>query len=301
MEISPGIAALLSGLAVFLMLYSLFAPKTFEKADITDTAFNNDVAAEPNAFDRYIRPALRNFLPQTPLSASLSSKQRSSIEELLVRSGNPWKIRPEEYIGTQVLFVFVGTIAGIVLAFFELIPGVPPLAVIPVLAVVGYLIPFSYHNTLRENRIKEVQKQLPEALDLLVITLSSGQNFEPALRSVVPRLPAGLLKEELKRTVLEIRSGRSLDSALTGFADRSASDESASFAKAIVQAQKLGSDVSTTLELQAQSARRGYEARLEKKIARLSTTMFIPLIGTMLPAMLIIFTAPALMQFGEMF
>lgn len=301
MEISPGVAALLSGLAAFLMMYSLFAPKVFEKSDIRESAYNDDIAAEPNAFDRYIRPALRNFLPQSPLNASMSNKQRSTIEELLLRSGNPWKIRPEEYIGTQVLFVFAGIIIGIVLAFFELIPGVPPLACIPVLAIVGYLIPFSYHNTRRESRIKEIQKQLPEALDLLVITLSSGQNFEPALRTVVPKLPDGLLKEELSRTVLEIRSGRSLDSSLTAFADRSASDESASFAKAIVQAQKLGADVSTTLELQAQSARRAYEARLEKKIARLSTTMFIPLIGTMLPAMLLIFTAPALMQFGQMF
>lgn len=301
MEISPGVAAILSGLAVFLMLYSILAPKTFEKTDIRETAFNDAVAAEPNAFDRYIRPALRNFLPQSPLGSAMSDKQRSAVEDLLLRSGNPWNIRPEEFLGTQVLFTFVGTIAGIVLAFFELIPGVPPLACIPVLAIVGYLIPFSYHNTRKEARVKEIQKQLPEALDLLVITLSSGQNFEPSLRSVVPRLPDGLLKEELQRTVLEIRSGRSLDSALTGFADRSASDESASFAKAIVQAQKLGSDVSTTLELQAQSARRSYEARLEKKIARLSTTMFIPLIGTMLPAMLLIFTAPALMQFGEMF
>ena len=301
MDISPGIAAILSGLAVFLMLYSLFAPKRFEKADIRDSAFNEEIASEPNAFDRYIRPALRNFLPQSPLGTNINNEQRTKIQELLIRSGNPWKIRPEEFIGTQIMLAFIGFIVGIVVAFFELIPGVPPIAAIPVLALIGYLIPFSYHNTLKENRIKEIQKQLPEALDLLVITLSSGQIFDSALRSVVPRLPDGLLKKELEGTVLEIRAGKNLAQSLTSFADRVASDEAASFAKAVVQAQKLGADVSETLVLQAESARRNYEARLEKKIARLSTTMFIPLIGTMLPAMLLIFTAPALMQFGEMF
>lgn len=302
MEITPGIAALLAGLTVFLTLYVLFAPKKFEKAEMPTSDFK-DVASEPNSFDRYVRPALRNFLPQTPFQASMSKEDRDKIAELLLRSGNPWKIRPEEYRGTQILFLFIGVVAGIVLAFFDLIPlgGVPPVALIPVLGIVGYLIPYSVHNTQKESRVKEIQKQLPEALDLLVITLASGQNFDPALRSVVPRIPDGLLKEELSRTVLEIKSGRSLDRALTDFADRSASDDSASFAKAVVQAQKLGADVTTTLELQAVSARRSYEARLEKKIAKLSTTMFIPLIGTMLPAMLGIFTAPALVQMSEMF
>lgn len=305
MEISPGLAAILTGLGIFLSMYALFAPKRFEKTDIRESAFNSQVRSEPNAFDKYIRPALRNFLPQSPVSTTLgaNSNKREKIEKLLIQSGNPWKIRPEEYVGTQFLFAFSGAIIGLVLAFFELIPmpGIPQYMLVPAFAAVGYILPFSIHNSKREARVKEVQKQLPEALDLLVITLASGQTFEPALRSVVPRLPQGLLKEELTKTVLEMRSGLSMGNALMNFTKRAASDESASFAKAVIQAQKLGSDVSETLILQAAAARRAYESRLEKKIAKLSTTMFIPLVATMLPAMLLIFTAPALMQMQEMF
>lgn len=296
---SIGVIALLAFLAVFFGIYGMFAPrKPAAPRSASEELFASDSTDEPQEktpFDRFVRPMLRNFLPQSPLSTQLSSAEHSKITELLIKSGNPWNIRPEEYRGTQFLFVFLGLLLGIIMGAVGALP-VPFIVPVLLFPLMGYAIPFSVHNTAREKRAKEVQNQLPEALDLLVVAMSAGQNFEPALAQVTPKMPEGLLKEEFARITNEINAGRSLEVALTNFARRASTDDSESFAKAVLQAQRLGSDVTDTLKNQSQAARSNYEARLEKKIASLSSRMFLFIIPTMLPALIIIFVAPSLSQ-----
>lgn len=298
MSTTVGLTAFLAGLTIFFTLYAIFAPKK----DIKTIRSHEEVLSSgqemtdaATAFDRYVRPMLRNFLPQSPLSATLNNAQHDKISELLIRSGNPWNLRPEEYRGTQILFAFFGAIAGLALWVFNVVP-IPGFLFAIFLPIMGWALVFSVHNSARENRVKEVTKQLPEALDLLVVTMTSGQNFEPALSQITPRLPEGLLREEFSRVNADIASGRGLEASLNSFARRAASDEVESFAKSVVQTQKLGADVTETLVQQAAAARQAYEAKLEKKIAKLSSNMFMFLIPTMLPAFMIIFIAPVTQQ-----
>lgn len=296
MEANVGLASILVGFAVFLVLYALLAPKKNSNTPHTIEAAGDD------GFSRYVRPMLRNFIPQTPLAAAANSKKHDKTRELLIRSGNPWKIRAEEFLGIQVLFAAIGFFIALVMTIWSPIPAVPSIVWLIGFPGAGFAIPYSYHNSLRESRSKEIQKQLPEALDLLVITLASGQNFEPALAQVAPTLPKGLLRDELVTINHELGAGRSMEEALMEFAGRASSDEVESFAKAVSQAQRLGSDVSETLENQALSARGAYEARIEKKIARLTSIMMIPLVFTMIPSLILIIIAPVLMNLqGGMF
>jgi len=290
-----GLASLLIGISVFLIMYAIFAPRK-SAGIIGRTA---PTAGATDGFSRYVRPMLRNFIPQTPLSAAAQNMGSDKTELLLIRSGNPWKIRPEEFLGIQVLFAAIGLFAGILMAAFNPLPAVPGIVWLLAFPLAGYAMPYSYHNTLKESRSKEVQKQLPEALDLLVITLASGQNFEPALGQVVPTLPDGLLKEEMTKVNYELAAGRGIESSLLDFARRASSDEVESFAKAVSQAQRLGSDVSETLVNQATSARAAYESRIEKKISRLSSIMMIPLVFTMIPSLMLIIIAPTMSQLSN--
>lgn len=287
-----GLAALLIGISVFLIMYAIFAPRS--STSIVRRGPQVDTADD--GFSRYVRPMLRNFIPQTPLAAAAQNMGSDKIELLLIRSGNPWKIRPEEFLGIQVLFAAIGLFGGILMAAFSPIAEIPGIVWLISFPFAGYIIPYSYHNTLKENRSKEVQKQLPEALDLLVITLASGQNFEPALGQVTPTLPAGLLKEEMAKVNYELAAGRGIEASLLDFARRASSDEVESFAKAVSQAQRLGSDVSETLVNQATSARAAYESRIEKKISRLSSIMMVPLVFTMIPSLMLIIIAPTMSQ-----
>lgn len=300
-DYNPAIVAILGALTVFLTLYAIFTPVVFRKKDEVKEEFFGDNSTDlvNDSLGKYARPLLNNFLPQLP-EIKMSEESRNKVAELLLESGNPWKLNPEEYSSMKYIFGSIGFFIGLVLAVLNLIPSVPPLGIMAGFTLGLGVLPYSIHNSKREERSKNAQKGLPEALDLLVVTLTSGQPFEPALNQVVTQIPAGIIKDELAKINLKIRAGTTLERALDAFAKEIKSEEVESFTKAIVQAQKLGADVTETLNQQAAFVRENHEARVETMIAKLSTLMFIPLAATMLPAFLIIFLAPSIEQLTSM-
>lgn len=284
-----GMAALMSGLLVLITAYAMFGPRP-EPRDYTNPIVRE---SELEGSTKWIRPLLRNFIPESPLQRVLAGGRGSKIDELLIRSGNPLKLRATEYLALQLLLAAFGLVGALILVSFQLLPSqVPAPLIVLGFPAIGYIIPFSYHNSLREERARQIRRTLPEALDLLVITMNAGKAFDPALNSVVPRLPEGLLKDELALVDKDLQAGQPVKHALNKFARRASSSEAESFAKAVGQAQELGSDINETLVNQAAASRQAYEAAIDKKIASLSTKMMLPLIPTMLPALMAILLLP---------
>lgn len=299
-----GLASILLGLAIFVYMYAMFAPrKTIDRRytgqNIDEQSPELEDTEDSASFDRYIRPMLRNFLPQSPLSAQLKESKLDKTRDLLIKSGNPWKIRAEEFLGIQLLFALVGLVGGLALFVFPVIPLVPPILWVLIIPFGLYLLPYSFHNSKKQARSEEIRKQLPEAIDLLVISISSGKTFEPAMMEVAPALPDGLLKKEFLKINGELNAGRTISESLLDFAHRSSSEEAETFGKAIVQGYRLGTDVSETLAGQATAAREAYEARVEQKIARLASLMMIPLVFTMIPSLILIILAPVMTSLGD--
>lgn len=301
-EIAPGILALLGALTVVCALYAIYTPMKARQRDvIKDEFFADNTSSDlvSDSLGKYARPLLNNFLPQFP-EQTLSVEKKDKIADFILKAGNPWKLTPEEYSAMKWIFGSIGFFAGLVLAVLNLIPMVPWYVVIGLFTGIGMLLPYSIYNSKKQERTKDAEKQLPEALDLLVVTLTAGEPFESSLGQVVSQLPDGLIKTELNKVNLKIKAGTTLDRALLAFSKEIASEEVESFCKAIIQAQKLGADVTETLSQQASFVRENHEARVEKMIAKLSTLMFIPLAATMLPAFLIIFIAPSVQQISTM-
>ena len=301
---SIGMVAFLFGMAVFLAVYGFRPPTAMKRSDL-DTDTVGVVPIDPNddgLFNRIVRPAVRNILPQTPLAAQLKARNSNKTIELLVRSGNPWNIQPEEFFGVRIL----GAIVGFMLTLFLFVMGalpdqLPVFGWIAVGAVLGMHVPKVLLDGHKGRRLKEARRGLPEALDLLVITIQSGMNFAPGLAEVVQRLPEGVIKEELSRVSQDLRSGKNLQRALTDFARRAPSEEVESFAKAVVVSEKLGADMSDTLKAQSAAARQSYEAAIDEKIGKLPTTLFFPILGLMLPALFVVILAPAFASIGQAF
>lgn len=293
----PGIAAIFGALAVFFAVYSVFAPVTKRAVSPAEEEFERaEVDFVPSdGLGRTVRPILRNLMPALPANL-VSATRRRSIRKLLVQSGNPWRLTPDEFVGIQIAFAIIGFMLAtfITVLDFVQIPFVPPFVLVIAFAAAGYFIPFSVYNSRRQARAKSVLRDLPEALDLMVVTLDSGQTIEPTIKSVTPQLNEGTLREEFTRINVEVMAGSTLDRALTALYHNVDSEEAEAFARAVIQTTRLGADVSDTLRRQADYARSNYEARLNQMIARLSTLMFIPLIATMLPAFMVIFLAPQL-------
>jgi len=288
------LAAILAGITAFLIIYPILAPKfTHRRTDATSELYKAQYE-EMDTVGKYAKPILDEFMPNLP-KIDMGDVRRQGLDNLIRKSGNPWRINSEELVGLMFAFGIGASVLGILVAVLNIVPAHPALIIL-LFAVLGFLYPYSTYRSAREKRTAEMQKYLPEALDLLTVSLSSGLTFQPALISVSNQLPDSIVREEFQKIAANIGAGQTLSRALKTLSDSAESEEAESFVKAVMLSQRLGSDVTETLAQQAEFARSAKETRLQEKIARLNTTLFIPISLTMLPAFLIIFVAPILLS-----
>lgn len=297
----PAFAGLSAGLTVFFLLYAIYSPlRPKRSATIAENVFGGtSLENETDTAKRYTRPLLDNFMPSLPENL-ISKRNAAKYQELLRVSGNPLKINPEELFVLQIAAGIVGFILGLLITALSGLPQVPIFTFPLIFAALGMFLPYAQHISLRDKRAKDVQSNLPEALDLLQVVIATGSTFQPALKKVTSQLPECFLREEFTRMSVALQAGATLEYCLNSFAKSNTSEEAAAFASAIIQTQKLGADVTDTLIRQAQLARANHEARIERMIARLQTMLFVPISAFMMPAFLVIFLAPAMTNIQTM-
>lgn len=300
-----GLIAFFSGIATFFILYALYAPivKKDKVSQAKIDVFGEDehTYETSDTLGKYVRPILSNFLPQLP-ALPISTSSRNSLKNLILKSGNPWRISPDEFLGLTIALSILGLLVGSAITILAPLPSyLPPIVVILFTTSMFGAMPYMQYTSEKNNRTKTIEKELPEALDLLVITINSGQVFEFALENITKMLPEGMLRTEFTKVVIELQAGTTLERALVELRTKFESEDLESFTKAVIQTSKLGSNVTDTLTQQANFVRENWKARMERRIAKLETTLIIPLGVLMLPAFMLIFIAPTMSQLTGFF
>lgn len=288
---SKGFISFLVSLAVLVTLYAAFGPNRSKNTEATRSV--RVPQPDDGFFEKYIRPTIQQFLPQSPVALIDYAQENGGIKALLARSGNPWKINPEEYIALRILSAIAGAGLSIVLVAMQLAPLPYPLAMIVGL-LLGQFMPKLMLNSEWSKRKRALTRGLPEALDLLRICMNSGKNFSGSLKDTFDKLPKGIMKEELGRVIAEQNIGKSIASSLESFSVRCPTDEVEAFVRTISQAETLGTDISSTIASQADEARNAYERAIEERTQKLQSTLFIPIVAFFLPVLMLLLFAPAL-------
>lgn len=293
---TPGLIAFFVVLSVMTAAYALWGPRRTIVRTGTEAPAEADDAPksdQPDSiFDKWIRPAVTNILPQTPLALTQYARKNEKIAVLLARTGNPWRVSPEEYVVVRLLSV----LAGVLVLMLMSVTGYFTLDLyIAVLlgALLGYIAPKSMLDSVWAKRRRNLTSTLPEALDLLRICMNAGYNFPNALQQTVELLPQETTREELSRVVAELRAGRTVTQALTGFAHRCPTEGAEAFVRSITQAQATGADIADTLAYQSSESRAEYERIVDTKAQKIQTTLFLPLIGFFLPVLVALIFGPA--------
>ena len=147
-----------------------------------------------------------------------------------------------------------------------------------------------------DRRKEAIVNGFPDSLDLLLICVESGLGLEAAMdrvgREMVRSHP--LVAELLSITVLQLRAGASRDEAFRKLADASAVDEIRSFTTLVIQSDKLGTSIATTLRIYAAEMRERRQMRAEEKAHRLPVLISIPLVACMMPTMIGTLMLPAI-------
>jgi tight adherence protein C len=158
--------------------------------------------------------------------------------------------------------------------------------------IVGFVAPDLYLSSKASSRANGILNQLPDALDLLTISVEAGLGFDAAIVKVTEKLK-GALTEEFKRAAGEQRIGKSRQEALRGISERVEVKELQNFISAIIQADQLGVSMSKVLRIQSEQMRQNRRQRAEEKAARAPILIMLPTVGCIFPSLFIVILAPA--------
>ena len=169
-----------------------------------------------------------------------------------------------------------------------------------VLGFGGFIIPGFVVGMKGRSRREAIRAELPDALDLLAVSVEAGLGFDGAVAKLTEHME-GALAEEFSLTLGEMRIGESRHDALKKLAERSGAPEVASFSRAIIQADQLGISLGRLLRVQATDARLKRQAAAEEKAMKSPIKMLFPTVLFIFPAMFLVILGPAMLNLLELF
>ncbi|MFZ2013047.1 MAG: type II secretion system F family protein [Nocardioides sp.] len=165
---------------------------------------------------------------------------------------------------------------------------------------VGWLGPNLYLYQKVYDRSGKMQRELPDAIDLMTISVESGLAFDAAVQQVAQNTK-GPLADEFSRVLREMQIGQGRAQALRAFADRTNVDDVRSFVTAMVQADSFGIPIASVLRVQSHEMRVKRRQRAEEKAQKVPVKITVPLIFCILPCLFIAVMGPAVIHIMDSF
>lgn len=208
---------------------------------------------------------------------------RGELQRQLIEAG--WYQVTPAQMGARILGgACIGAAAGLLLALalhqFTLIYAMTGL----VLAIVGAYAPLFWLNRAIGSRKMEVQRALPDFLDMVATTVQAGLSVNAALAYAVHAAP-GALGDEIKEALSQMRLGRNRAEALRSMSQRVNQPQLTTTVSAITQAERLGSNLSNILNELAEDVRDHRIMVVEEQAAKLPIKMIFPMAFFLLPAL----------------
>lgn len=160
------------------------------------------------------------------------------------------------------------------------------------IAVLAYRLPDLWLYRAIDARRRAIQRQLPDVLDLLCISVEAGLGFDGAIQKVAEKFkePSG---GEFSTYLAETRIGRSRADALRNLAARTGIADMRSFTAAVIQADQLGVSLTKVLRAQAESIRIKRKQRIQERAAQIPVKMLIPMAVFIFPTIFVVLVGPA--------
>ena len=165
---------------------------------------------------------------------------------------------------------------------------------------IGFLAPDFIVGAKARSRRERLKTQLPDALDLLAVSVEAGLGFDGAISKLIEYMD-GPLSEEFELTLNEIRIGESRQDALKKLAERTDTPEISGFTRAIIQADQLGISLGRILRVQAADTRQRRQAAAEEKAMKAPIKMLFPTVLFIFPAMFLVILGPAFLNLSKIF
>ena len=295
------LAALLVGLAVFLLAEVVTLPARERAGSIrravgygrTGTgAARHDSAS----FRERVLVPLAGSLAQ----AALRVDRRATTEAVnlkLINAGLGRKVSATGFLASKAALALVGFLVGQLVAGLVTPSG---LLVGIAFAGVGFMAPDAVLTLRTRSRRETLKAALPDALDLLAVSVEAGLGFDAAISKLTEHMD-GPLAEEFAMTLGEIRIGETRQNALLKMVERVDIAEFSAFVRAVIQADQLGISLGRILKVQAEDSRIRRQLAAEEKAMKAPIKMLFPTVLFIFPALFVVVLGPAFLNISKIF
>ncbi len=239
--------------------------------------------------ERFLRPAIERL--GAMLSRSTPQKARQDLLNKLDLAGRPGNLTPEDFAAVRLVAAAVVAAVGLRLGLLMANP-IYLIVAVAAGAILGYYLPVLWLKQKVDSRRLEIQKGLPDAMDLLVICVDAGLGFDAALARVTDKYK-NALSDEFAKVLREVSLGRPRLEALDEMGRSSGVEDLHNFIQAVIQSEQFGTGIGKILRIQADEMRRKRRQRAQEKAAQATLKMMLPMVGCIFPTLWIVLLGPA--------
>jgi len=296
MDLLPVVVAGAAALAILLIFVGLAGSRSVDPVQARLTQLGTiqarnleELELQQPFMERTLRPLMARLSGYVARVTSTSFTEQTA--KRLALAGNPGNLRTADWLGIKAIGAVIGGVLLFVLfGLSNLLVGI---LLSMVGAIMGYIVPEFWLGGRIRARQHAILLQIPDALDLLTISVRAGLGFDAALGKVVEKMQ-GPLTDEFQRALAEVRVGKARREALRDIIPRTEVAPLSNFIGAIIQAEQLGVSISKVLQVQSEQLRIERRQRAEEMAAKAPIKMLFPLVGCIFPALFIVILGPAL-------
>lgn len=291
------IIAVVVFLAIMLIIAGIVSPRAADDVDARLMQYGRPMTLEEIELSQPFGE--RIVVPMLDASARFVSRftpQRTleNTRHNLELAGNPNNWSATEFIGVRGLSgLLLGALAFAVTMLANIGVGRQLLFTIG-MGLLGFFLPVVWLGSRIRRRQDEIVKTLPDALDLLTISVEAGLPFDGAMQRVADKWD-NELSRAFQRMLTEMRVGKSRREALRDMSDRMEVPDVTSFVAALIQADQLGISIAKVLRIQSEQMRIKRRQRAEEKAQQAPIKMLLPMTFLIFPTILIVILGPALL------
>lgn len=244
--------------------------------------------------ERILRPLIRgmaNFLTRfTPNQNIMAARHKLDL------AGNPNDWTVSDFLGVRGLSAVVTSGLAVLLAFAMRAEPAVIVLFLGVGGMLGFYLPIFWLGMRIRARMHEIQRALPDALDLLTISVEAGLSFDSAMAKVAEKWE-NELSRSFERVISEVRVGKLRREALRDMSERTDVADVKTFVAAVIQADQLGVSIAKVLRIQSEQMRVKRRQRAEEQANQAPVKMLIPLAFLIFPSIFIVLLGPTVIIF----
>src|SRR5512135_2736746 len=296
----PMIFASLLGLSVILVFLGLTIPGQPSRVQERLQTYGSrprtlaEMELDMPFSERVALPMIRGM--SNFISRFTPQRNVEDLKRKLEMAGNPNDWTTADFLGVRGLGALVLGILVFVPALLVRAPALQMIGAVAGAAFLGFELPLFWLNYKIGQRKHDIQKALPDALDLLTISVEAGLGFDAAMLKVAEKSDTELSRA-FARVNAEIRVGKIRRDALRDMAYRSDVPDVTNFIAAVIQADQLGVSMAKVLRIQSEQMRIKRRQRAEELAAEAPVKMMFPLVFLIFPSIFIVLLGPAVLIF----